>query len=251
MLLYPNPKINIGLNVLRRRSDGYHDIETLFVPYKGIKDALEVVYSEEPSMHRYGLKYPGSDEDDLCMKAWRLMEREHGIPPVAIHLYKNIPVGAGLGGGSSDCAFTLVALNDLFSLGLSKSCLAEYAASLGSDCPFFIYNTPMLASGRGEHLEPSDVDLSDYEIRLETPQIHVSTAEAYSGVKPQEPAVSLRDSLLRPVEEWHHCIKNDFEPSVFALHPQIEQIKQRFYDEGAIYAAMSGSGSSVYGLFRR
>ena len=182
MILCPNAKINLGLEVVRRREDGYHDIETVFVPVPSLRDVLEVVRADEPGLKVYGLSCDVPAEKNLCFKAFRMMQERFGIGGVNIFLYKNIPMGAGLGGGSSDAAFTLVALNEVFELGLTDECLAEMAAELGSDCPFFIYNRPMFASGRGEILTPYPLDLSGYHIEVVTPGIHISTAEAYKGV---------------------------------------------------------------------
>lgn len=272
-------KINIGLNVLRKRPDGYHDLETLFVPFRGYGDILEIVPAGE-----FGIDISRCDWDpmqDLTAKAYRLLRADFpSIPPVHIRLEKNAPVGAGLGGGSADAAFALRLLNEMFSLGLSDSELALYASKLGSDCAFFIYDRPMFGTGRGEILEPFDLDLGAYEIRVEIPAgVSVSTREAYSGIVPRErhscpegdglqppvrkgqgrleaipsgtvEAPTLREALRLPVESWRETVVNDFEASVFPLHPEIARLKQSMYDRGAVYASMSGSGSSVFGLFR-
>jgi len=250
MISHPNVKINLGLKVLRRRSDGYHDIETLFVPYFGFSDTLEIVPSQKFDIQIDGPWYKGWDPaSDLCAKAWALMHSAYGIPPVKIHLTKTSPVGAGLGGGSADAAFTLKMLSDMFLLGLAPHRLAEMAAQLGSDCAFFIYNTPMFASGRGEVLEPFALDLSGYEIRVEMPaDSAVSTREAYAGIKPCGEA-HLREVLAKPVAEWKGLLENDFEASVFPAHPEISELKSKMYADGAVYAAMSGSGSAVFGIF--
>jgi len=252
MVEYPNVKINLGLKVLRRRSDGFHDIETLFVPCNGFHDTLEITRSEEFSIRIDGPCYGGwNPQEDLCAKAWRLLQREYGIGPVAIHLEKTSPVGAGLGGGSADAAFALKMLNEEFSLGLSLEKLASLAAELGSDCAFFIYNEPMFASGRGEVLEAFDIDLSPYEIRVEMPaDSHVSTKEAYAGIVPSGES-DLREVLALPVSEWKGRLVNDFEASVFPTHPEIVALKSKMYAERAIYAAMSGSGSAIFGIFGR
>ncbi|MBQ9309455.1 MAG: 4-(cytidine 5'-diphospho)-2-C-methyl-D-erythritol kinase [Bacteroidales bacterium] len=258
MTLYPNVKLNLGLRVLGKRSDGFHELETLFVPYYGWKDELTIVPSERFSIAIEGPSYTGwNPSADLCAKAWKLLEAEFGIDSVAIHLFKNSPVGAGLGGGSADAAFALMALNDIFSLGLDKAGLAERAAMLGSDCAFFIYNRPMLARGRGEVLEAFDLDLSSYRIIVEVPrEITVSTREAYAGVDAAlsgeaHAGTSLPEILSLPPEQWRGCLVNDFEPSVFALHPEIASLKEKMYAEGALYAAMSGSGSAVFGIFAK
>jgi len=249
MITFPTPKINIGLDILRKRADGYHDIDTLMVPYRGMHDVLEIAVSEQLEMHLYGISIEGDPLDNLCIKAWRLLAASCALPPVAIHLWKGIPSGAGLGGGSADCAHTLLMLNEMFSLGLSREELAGYAAQLGSDCPFFIYDRPMLCRGRGEVMSPCDIDLSGLRFEAVVPQVHVSTREACSGVTPAIPATPLEELLRRPVSEWRDCVKNDFEKSVFAAHPQLAEAKEDMYSRGAIYAAMSGSGSSIFGIF--
>ena len=251
-ICYPNAKLNLGLNILSKRSDGYHELESLFIPYYGIKDVLEVVRPAKDSdagMYLYGIRYDGAPEDNLCWKAYELLAEKYDIPPLAIHLYKQIPVGAGLGGGSADAAFTLKTIPRMCGLGLSEEVLAAYSAKLGSDCPFFIFNRPMIARGRGEILTPYDIDLSAWRIELATPPVSVSTREAYAGISPHEPEVPLQDALQMDIAEWHTALKNDFEPSVFAAHPEIAAIKKEFYQQGAVYASMSGSGSSVFALF--
>ena len=287
MILCPNAKINLGLEVVRRREDGYHDIETLFVPVPSLRDVLEVVKADKPGLKVYGLACDVPAEKNLCFRAFRLMQERFGIGGVNIFLYKNIPMGAGLGGGSSDAAFTLVALNEVFELGLPEEELAAMAAELGSDCPFFIYNRPMFASGRGEVLTPYPLDLSGYHIEVVTPGIHISTAEAYAGVDaikfPEKPgahseeqvceaeillrfieakqsllaasagqadnAVSLRDKLNLDIKSWRENVINDFEAYAFAKYPILAEIKQSLYDRGAVYASMTGSGSAIYGIF--
>ncbi|MBR3500689.1 MAG: 4-(cytidine 5'-diphospho)-2-C-methyl-D-erythritol kinase [Bacteroidales bacterium] len=248
MISYPTPKINIGLHVLRKREDGFHDIETLFYPVGAFRDELEIVPSDT-----FKIEIEGADWDpqsDLTAKAWRLLAEERGIGPVAIRVRKGIPVGAGLGGGSSDCAFALKMLNELFSLGLSTVELEQYAARLGADCAFFIRNIPQWGSGKGDILRPAEIDLSNYEIRVELPEgVHVRTADAYKGLTPHEPAIALREAVTRPVSEWRDCVVNDFEASVFPGHPGIAALKKRMYADGAIFASMSGSGAAVFGLF--
>ena len=251
MQVYPNVKINLGLSVLRRRPDGYHDIETLFVPYFGMTDVLEINPSDE-------LRFVASDnvtwDDDLTLRAYSLLSADFDLPPVEIRLEKRSAVGAGLGGGSADAAFTLMALADMFKLGLEDWQLADYAACLGSDCSFVIYNRPMLGEGRGDVLTDYDIDLSAYEIRVEVPEgVRVSTSEAYSRVIPRERLAlpPLREALRYPVEMWPDVLFNDFESSVFPIYPAVEQLKRKFYADGAVYASMSGSGSAVFGLFRK
>lgn len=257
IIVYPHAKVNIGLRVLRRRPDGFHDIETLFWPLQ-LKDILEITESSSTVMRRYGIPYPG-DDNDLCLKAYRLLKKDFDIPPVTIDLYKNIPTGAGLGGGSSDAAFTIKALNTLFGLGLDDARMAAYAAVLGSDCPFFIYGCPMFAEGRGELLSPFEAPWlpgspavePSFTIRLITSDVRVSTAEAYRGIHPSEEGAGLRQLLIStPPDRWRGSVVNDFETTVFALHPELLQTKENLYREGAVYAAMSGSGSAVYGVFR-
>lgn len=261
MISYPNPKINLGLDVLRRRADGFHDLETLFVPYFGMTDILEI--EALPEGCRPGEKVqieitgPAVDWDpmkDLTVKAYELLDAEYGLGPVNIRLDKNVPVGAGLGGGSSDAAFALRMLSELFSLGLEDAALASYAARLGSDCAFFIYNRPMFGSGRGEVLSPYDIDLSHWEVRVAFPEgVSVSTAEAYRGVLASkqfsEGRLPLAEALKKPVTQWKDFVFNDFEATVFPAHPEIPALKRKMYEEGAVYAAMSGSGSAVFGLF--
>lgn len=250
MRVFPNVKLNLGLRVIRRRPDGYHDIQTLFVPYDGCGDVLDIDRSDSFSIDISGPCYTGWDPaSDLTARAWKMLSEEAGIGPVSIRLVKTSPVGAGLGGGSADGAFALRALDALFGLGLGDAALAAYAARLGSDCPFFIYNRPMLAGGRGEVLEPFDLDLSSYSIKVVVPEgEHVSTAEAYAGLVPSG-IEDLRSVLAMPVREWRGRLVNDFEESVFASHPAIAAAKRKLYEEGAAYASMSGSGSALFGLF--
>ena len=249
-------KVNIGLHVLRRRADGYHDLDTLFVPYYGFGDVLTVEPAAATTIEI--IREEGVDWDpqqDLTIRAWRLLKADFpGLPCVRIRLEKHAPVGAGLGGGSADAAFMLRALRDIGSLPLSDGELGAYAARLGSDCAFFIGSTlhPMLGIGRGDVLEPFDIDLSAYELRVEVPAgVSVSTREAYSEVHPSDDREPLASLLAAPVEQWKDLIVNDFEKGVFAKHPEIAALKQNFYNSGAIYAAMSGSGSAVFGLFRK
>jgi 4-diphosphocytidyl-2-C-methyl-D-erythritol kinase len=267
MVTYPNAKINLGLRVYGLRPDGYHDIETVFCPIPSLKDILEIVPSHDEATHvtLYGLPLSAAsgskvlgESDNLCHKAWVLLRDEFGIDPVEICLYKNIPAGAGLGGGSADAAFALKMISKMFHLGLSDSDLATRASKLGSDCAFFIYDVPMLATGRGEILTKLGIDLEEklkgYEIRIATPPIHVSTTEAYRGVTPRtadgiEPEVALTEILAGPLKGWRGKLENDFEPSVFAAHPELAAEKLRLYEEGAAFASMSGSGSSLFGIF--
>lgn len=249
MVIFPNCKINLGLNIICKREDGYHDLETIFYPVS-VKDALEVIQAKENSFHLTGLPVIGSAENNLCVKAYHLLKKDFpALPPVSIHLHKVIPMGAGLGGGSADGAFMLQLLNKKFDLKLSAEKLMQYSLQLGSDCPFFIINTPCFATGRGENLTPINLDLSSYKIVIVNPGIHVSTKEAFSKLTPTPPLVSLQQLIELPIEEWKNRITNNFEKAVFQLFPGIESIKKEFYDKGALYASLTGSGSTVFGIF--
>ncbi len=316
MITYPPVKINLGLRVLRKREDGYHDIETLFYPCSQIHDTLEIisgddysrtsarltaVYGDRPRIadmsatalddeveleddyvptlsqgisgngklmitvaRRDGVDWPVLK--DLCAKAYMMLDEDFGLPPVKIYLEKTSPVGAGLGGGSADAAFALSILNEMFTLGLEKERLADYAAKLGSDCPFFVWNRPMLGEGRGEVLTPYNLDLQivevgaepydnpkreAYELKIIVPEdVHIATAEAYRGIVPCVPEIDVRKALSMPVSEWKDVLVNDFEKTVFAAHPELAAIKQSLYDSGAVYASMSGSGSALFALYR-
>ena len=248
MITFPNAKINLGLNIVSKREDGYHNIESCFYPIPWY-DCLEIIEAASFSFQSYGLDIPGNTDSNLCVKAYELIRADHNIPPVAIHLLKSIPMGAGLGGGSADGAFTLKMLNDLFELKLSNAELETYALELGSDCPFFINNQPAIAKGRGEVLDLLELDLSGYHLSIHNPGIHISTKEAYSGVSPNVPEQRIANLIQEPVSEWKKKLKNDFEASIFPNHPKIEHLKQAMYDAGAIYASMTGSGSTVFGVF--
>lgn len=318
MITTPNVKINLGLNILRKREDGFHDLETLFVPYFGIHDTLEIIAGDDYSrtsaalFAKYGEGVPASQgsvkpegvfgvetqdvvapklaqgisEDgslmitiaraegvdwdplkDLTAKAYYILAEDFKLPPVKIFLEKTSPVGAGLGGGSADAAFALKMLNEMFELGLTEQQLAEYASRLGSDCAFFIYNRPMIGEGRGEVLTDyslnymlsntvqqgdSGESVAQYELQVLTPAgIAVSTKDAYAGIKPHLPEVSLREILAKPVEEWEGLLVNDFEETVFAKYPELAAIKRSLYDSGAVYASMSGSGSALFAIYRK
>ncbi|MVN22286.1 4-(cytidine 5'-diphospho)-2-C-methyl-D-erythritol kinase [Mucilaginibacter arboris] len=250
MIVFPNAKINIGLNVVELRSDGYHNLETVFYPIK-IHDALEVVLSDELRFTSSGNFLPGNAADNLCLKAYHLIKKEHDLPPVNIHLHKNIPIGAGLGGGSADAGFFIKLLNEVCEIGLSTETMQNYARQLGADCAFFIGNKPVFAFEKGDRFEEIQLDLAAYYLVLVMPPIHVSTAEAYGGVKPVRSESDLRSALKLPVEEWKALVENNFERSVFEHHPQIKAVKEALYQQGAIYAAMSGSGASVFGIFNK
>lgn len=255
MILFPNAKINLGLQVTSRRPDGYHNLDTVFLPIP-LRDSLEVVARPDSDsatdcvLHLLGNTLEGNPDDNLVTKAYRLLKQEHDLPPVEVWLYKHIPSGAGLGGGSADAAFMLTMLNGMFALGIDDDRLEAYATTLGADCPIFIRNKPVYATGIGNIFSPIDLSLSGYHIVVVKPSVFVSTREAFRYVKPAEPAITLDKKILRPVEEWRHIITNDFEFSVFPQYPQLGFIKDALYEQGAVYASMSGSGSALYGLFR-
>jgi 4-diphosphocytidyl-2-C-methyl-D-erythritol kinase len=249
MISFPPCKINLGLNVIARRTDGYHDIETCFYPIPWT-DIVEVIPSSTFQFTTSGLSILGSDQDNLCVKAYDLVKQKFDLPPAKIHLHKVLPTGAGLGGGSSDAAHTLRLLNAVFELNLSVNQLHDFATKLGSDCAFFIQDNPMLGKGRGEILEDIEISLSGKFIVLVNPGIHVSTATAYAGVKPLVHTKRVADVLRKSsTSSWSSELKNDFEESVCKAHPQIQTIKDNLYSKGAFYASMSGSGSTVFGLF--
>ena len=250
MIVFPSAKINIGINITGRRPDGYHNIETIFYPLP-IYDALEALPGDELTFHSSGLEIPGRVEDNLCIKGYHLMRKDYDLPPVNIHLLKHIPIGAGLGGGSDNAAFFIKLINDLFGLKLTTEQMLDYARQLGADCAFFIENKPVFAFEKGDRFEDIQLDLSGYHIALIMPPAHVSTAEAYRGVKPAPVNQSLKELIKLPVAEWKHHIKNDFEDSVFKNHPVIRGVKAALYEAGAIYASMSGSGASVFGIFNK
>ncbi|SFC48971.1 4-diphosphocytidyl-2-C-methyl-D-erythritol kinase [Parapedobacter composti] len=248
MIAFPNAKINIGLQVLNRRDDGYHNLETVFYPLK-LYDALEIVEAGKLQFSVSGVPIPADGRDNLCVRAYRLLQDVYDLPPVHIYLHKVIPIGAGLGGGSADAAFLLKLANQQFGLRLDEPALISYARQLGADCPFFIRNTPVLATGIGDIFNQVQVDLSPYHLVLVKPDVYVSTATAYGTVSPEPASKHLAAAIMQPVETWRDTIFNDFEPGIFARYPEIAAIKALLYEQGAVYAAMSGSGSSVYGLF--
>jgi 4-diphosphocytidyl-2-C-methyl-D-erythritol kinase len=256
MVLYPPAKINIGLSIVGKRQDGFHNIETVFYPIP-LCDTLSVEAAGagvtcQLDFSCDGIELPDNGaHNNLCCKAYRLLDADYHLPPVSIHLHKAIPVGAGLGGGSSDAAYTLLALNNLFQLKISDNELIRYASRLGSDCTFFLHTKPTFGTGKGDILEPISLSLEGYNILLVKPPVFVSTADAYSSVTPQKVQHHLPESLQAPIEDWRHTVFNDFEVSVFKKFPEIGQIKEKVYSEGAVYASMSGSGSSVYGIFNK
>ena len=251
MRVTANCKINLGLDVLRRRADGYHELETVMYPLRGLYDIIDIepCAGEDALFENDGFKVDCPAEQNICIKAWRLLRERYGIAPVRILLDKRTPFGAGLGGGSADGTAVLLALNELFGLGISEGELIALAAELGSDTSFFVRNTPQLCTGRGEIMEPIDVSLEGMWLMLIKPNEGVSTREAYAGIRPSVPDVPLRERLARPIGEWQAVLKNDFEPHIFAAHPVIGEVKEWLVSQGAIYSAMSGSGSAVFGIF--
>lgn len=256
MITFPNAKINLGLNIVEKRPDGYHNLETVFYPVE-MCDALEIIPLGPDKgtglceLHQDGLAIAGEAESNLVVKAYRLLDKEFGLPSVETHLLKRIPSGAGLGGGSADAAFMLKMLNELFHLGLSTAALEERAARLGADCAFFVQNQATFAEGIGNIFSPATVDLSAYDIRIVKPDVFVSTRDAFARIVPRKPERSIREIVQLPVEEWRDLLKNDFEESVFPQFPAIAQVKEDMYNQGAVYASMSGSGSAVFGIFRK
>ena len=249
MILYPNSKINIGLNILSRRDDGYHDISSVYYPVCYYFDILEIIRSNKFKFSSSGINIPG--KENIVEKAFRLLQDNFNIPAVNIHLHKNIPIGAGLGGGSSDAAFTLKALNSLYGLELSQLELEKYALILGADVPFFIENTPKYVQGIGESMSCLNLDLSEYTIRFINPGIHISTAKAYAKIFPAHPKKSLKELIKHPVKKWRENIINDFEASVFQDFPELDVLKQDLYSQGAVYASLTGSGSVLFGIFKK
>lgn len=250
MICFPNAKINLGLNVVSKRPDGYHNIETVFYPIP-IQDALEVVAAETFSFSQTGIPVDAPADSNLVVKALNRLKAQYSVPPLEVHLLKAIPFGAGLGGGSADAAFMLKLLNQFCGFGLSDETLETEAAAIGADCPFFIRNKPVFASGIGNLFEPVDLSLKGYHLCLVKPDIAVSTREAYSLVVPAQPEISLKEIIRKPIAEWRQCMVNDFEASVFSQYPRIGEIKDKLYERGALYAAMSGSGSSLFGIFEQ
>jgi 4-diphosphocytidyl-2-C-methyl-D-erythritol kinase len=268
MVCFPNSKINLGLDIIEKRNDGYHTIESVFLPVKWC-DALEVVEDgsrksedgsrkpedggrkteKEIKFSVSGLKIDGEMKNNLCVKAYHLLRKDFKLPSIKLHLHKIIPMGAGLGGGSSDAAFTLKLLNELFHLKLTNEHLKNYAKQIGSDCAFFIDNIPAFASGKGDELEKINLNLKGLFILIVKPAVHISTADAYRMIKPGQPKRSLKERVNLPLIEWKNFLKNDFEKCVFQKHPLVADLKNKMYQQGALYSSMSGSGSAVYGIF--
>ena len=254
MIAFPHCKINLGLSILAKRADGYHELETVFYPV-GLNDIVEIIRASETDappiqFSSTGLEVPGDTTNNLCVKAYQLLKADFpSIPAVKIHLHKNVPMGAGLGGGSSDGTAVLKTLNEMFNLGLTQAQLTNYALQLGSDCPFFVLDKPAHAIGRGELLTPINCDLSNYKIALVHPGVHISTAWAFQQLMPHIKTKTIATIVMQPIETWKHELVNDFEAPIFLAHPMLENIKLFLYEQGAIYASMSGSGSSLFGIF--
>ena len=252
MVLFPNCKINLGLNIVRKRNDAFHDLETVFYPMK-LYDALEIIPSQgNNNFSQSGIPINSDAANNLCVKAYELLKKDFPqIASIKMHLHKVIPVGGGLGGGSSDAAFTIRLLDQEFDLGLTTGKLIAYALELGSDCPFFIINEPCYAAGRGELLETIQLDLSAWKFVVVHPRIQVDTSLAYSQISPSPSTRSIKEIIQQPPETWKTELKNDFEPVIFKQHPAIKTIKEELYQSGAVYSSLSGSGSSVFGLFSK
>jgi len=246
MIVYPNAKINIGLNVLEKQADGYHKLSSVFYPVNELFDMLEILPAKSFSFSSSGIAIPG--DSNICVKAFELLKADYEIGNVTIHLHKQIPIGAGLGGGSADGAFALKALNELFKLDLTILELEKYALQLGADCPFFIENSPKYITGIGEKMININLDLSLYKLKFIFPELHISTVEAYEGVLPSRPKTNLLDLIKQPIKNWKEIVKNDFEDAAFVKYPQLKKIKEELYADGAIFASMTGSGSVVYGV---
>lgn len=248
MLLFPPAKINLGLKVLKKRSDGYHEIETCMLAIP-MTDALEILPSDDFEFHQTGLTVDGDQESNLCVKAFRLFQERHQIPNAYIHLRKQLPMGAGLGGGSADASYVLRGLNELFDCQLPDEELRNMASQLGSDCPFFVSDEAQIGRGTGTDLSPFQIDLEGYYLKVINPGIHIGTKEAYSGIHFSESTSPLAEVLQLPITEWKEHLHNDFETHIFESHPEIAELKEQMYSEGAIYASMTGSGSTVFGIF--
>jgi len=250
MLTFANAKINLGLNITEKRPDGYHNLETIFYPAR-VYDTVEITYAGETSCVIRGIDIPGEVTDNICLQAYDLLQSDFDLPAQQITLLKNIPVGAGLGGGSADAAFLIKLVNKKFDLGLTENAMEDYARQLGADCAFFIRNQPVYAQGRGDQFSAVGTDLSSKFLVLVKPPVHVSTADAFGGLRPSTPVNPLKELIQLPVSEWRGTIKNDFEDTIFLKYPEISQIKQDLYHAGATFALMSGSGSSVFAIFEQ
>ncbi len=250
MILFPPAKINLGLHILFKREDGFHELETVMTPIP-FTDILEILPANSFEFQQTGIPIPGDTSSNLCVKAYELMKDEYKIPPIFIHLKKIIPMGGGLGGGSADAAYVLTGINSLFNLNLSDSTLEELTSRLGSDCPFFVKNSTQVAKGRGEILSPIDLDLKGYFLKIINIGLHVGTKDAYSGAQFSTSSKTVSEIVSQPISTWKNELTNDFEKTVFAIYPELNQVKENLYTEGAIYAAMSGSGSTMFGIFEK
>ena len=251
MISFPHAKINLGLSIVSKRPDGFHNLETIFYPLP-FRDVLEIIPSAEPGFYPTGLVIPGKTNDNLVLRAYQMLKKNYPqIYPLDIYLHKSIPMGAGLGGGSSDAACMIQLLDRFFGLNISPEELNIYALKLGSDCPFFMQSAPCFASGRGEMLDPLALDLSEFSFLLVHPEILIETAWAFSRIQPANPKYNLKESVLQPIQNWGKIIQNDFETPVFEAHPSLKIIKDRLYAYGALYAALSGSGSTIFGIFKK
>jgi 4-diphosphocytidyl-2-C-methyl-D-erythritol kinase len=248
MIVFPNAKINLGLQIVAKRPDGYHNLFSCFYPV-GWSDALEILPADALQFTSSGIEIPGETSGNLCLKAYHLLKKDFDLAPVHIHLHKVIPIGAGLGGGSADGAFTLKVLNELFALNLTTAQLEAYARQIGSDCAFFVRNQPVFCFEKGDQFEDIALSLKEYFIVLVNPGIHISTAEAYAGIRPQMPEIDLKAVLQQPIGEWKEQVYNDFEKQLAIKYPAIARIKENLYQQGALYSSMTGSGSTVYGIF--
>lgn len=255
MIDFPNAKINLGLHVTAKRTDGFHDIETVFYPVK-FSDILEILTVDKPvkdlpsyGFKSSGIKIPGNPADNLCVKAWSVLQKKYSLPVSVIHLHKVIPPGSGLGGGSSDATHVIKLINRLCKLGLKRSDLMEIASEIGSDCAFFVQNEPVLAFGKGDRFKKTEINLKGYFLRIVLPGIEVSTKLAYSKTTPKKPEQSLEEIIRLPVNKWRNSLVNDFEEPIFSIYPELKKIKDQLYVSGAVYASMSGSGSSIYGIY--
>ena len=249
MIVYPNAKINLGLNILRKRPDGYHDISSVFYPVHECTDILEIVRSNEFNLTITGIDI--SEHNNSCVKAWELLDKEFNIGGVHIHLLKRIPIGSGLGGGSSDASFTLKALNQIFRLSLSIKELESYAIQIGSDCPFFIDNKPKLVTGRGEKMVDIDIDLSDFIIHLKHSPLHISTRDAYNHIVPKLSSIQLENILQEDVKYWKDNVKNDFEEIILNRYPELKEVRKELYQQGSLYVSLTGTGSTIYALNKK
>ncbi len=255
MITFPNAKINLGLNIVEKRPDGYHNLETIFYPI-ALQDILEITPRKSDATEKYTLTmydapFNGNIDDNLVIKAYNALAAEHPLPPLDFFLYKKIPTGAGLGGGSADAAFALKMINEIATLSLNDEELEKYAARIGADCAFFVRNKPAFATGIGNILTPAEISLAGYTLVLVKPEIHISTKDAYAHVTPMQPSLSIKEIVKRPIAEWRTLLVNDFEKSVFAKYPEVATIKEKLYETGAEYASMSGSGSAFFGIFKK